>query len=249
MLTSIRSRLLALALLLACASSIFADICEDYAKVIDSHITMLRVIEKRANAVTDSKQAVDVINQYVDEMINWRRQMAPLDRAVFEMDQGNVENAPPLCQKAIERFNFFAKEDMEALRFTLENGGLLLADACCGDATFDKSFRKFLQYLFPEEKLQHIPVEPERDLLFSKDLNGEVLSRDKIKCRKLANGPYVSMEPYLEGIRVKGRWVVIYSKYDLGCALERSTSADCVGYDHASALRIATAAVRYNTRP
>jgi hypothetical protein len=113
MLTSFRSRLLALLVLLAGGSSLFADICEDYARVIDTHIAILRVIEKRANAVTDSRQAVEVINQYVDEMINWRRQMAPIDRAVFEMDQGNVENAPPLCQKAIERFNFFAKEDLD----------------------------------------------------------------------------------------------------------------------------------------
>ena len=113
MLTSIRSRLLALTILLVGGSTIFADVCEDYARVIDSHIAILRVVEKRANLVADSKQAVDVINQYVDEMINWRRQMAPLDRAVFEMDQGNVENAPSLCQKAIERFNFFAKEDLD----------------------------------------------------------------------------------------------------------------------------------------
>jgi hypothetical protein len=113
MLTSIRSRLLVLTVLFVGASTLFADICEDYARVIDYHIAMLRMVERRANVVADSKQAVDVINQYVDEMVNWRRQMAPLDRAVFEMDQGNVENAPPLCQKAIERFNFFAREDMD----------------------------------------------------------------------------------------------------------------------------------------
>jgi hypothetical protein len=113
MLTSIRSRLLALTLLILGVSTIFADVCEDYARLIDSHIAILRVVEKRANLVGDSKQAVDVINQYVDEMVNWRRQMAPLDRAVFDIDQGNVENAPPLCQKAIERFNFFAKEDLD----------------------------------------------------------------------------------------------------------------------------------------
>jgi hypothetical protein len=113
MLTSIRSRLLVLTVLFVSASTLFADICEDYARVIDYHIAMLRMVERRANVVADSKQAVDVINQYVDEMVSWRRQMAPLDRAVFEMDQGNVENAPPLCQKAIERFNFFAREDMD----------------------------------------------------------------------------------------------------------------------------------------
>jgi hypothetical protein len=113
MLTSTLLRLLPLTLLLFVARSMSADICEDYARVIDTHIAMLRVVKKRTNAVTDSKQAVEIINQYVDEMINWRRQMAPLDRAVFEIDQGNVDNAPPLCQKAIERFNFFAKEDLD----------------------------------------------------------------------------------------------------------------------------------------
>ena len=113
MLTAVCLRALALAVLVITVSTAVADICDDYARVIDAHIATLRTIEKRANAVADSKQAVDVINQYVDETIYWRRQMAPLDRAVFEMDQGNIENAPPLCQKAIERFNFFAKEDLD----------------------------------------------------------------------------------------------------------------------------------------
>src|SRR6516164_2072867 len=106
-------RFLVLVLLLLTGGYSLADLCDEYARVIDAHISTLRSVEKRANAVADSRQAVEVINQYVDEMINWRRQMAPLDRAVFELDQGNVENAPPLCQKAIERFNFFAKEDLD----------------------------------------------------------------------------------------------------------------------------------------
>jgi hypothetical protein len=113
MLTVVCLRALSLAALTVTANTASADICDDYSREIDSHIAILRTIEKRAATVSNSEQAVEVINLYVDEMINWRRQMAPLDRAVYEMDQGNVENAPPLCQKAIERFNFFAKEDME----------------------------------------------------------------------------------------------------------------------------------------
>jgi len=39
---------------------------------------------------------------------------------------------------------------------------------------------------------------------------------------------------------------VIYSKYDLGCALEaKHPSPDCLGHDHESALRLASAAVLY----
>jgi uncharacterized protein DUF4159 len=56
------------------------------------------------------------------------------------------------------------------------------------------------------------------------------------------------IRPALEGIRQVDRWVVIYSKYDLGCALEKHPSSDCIGYDHQSALKLAGAAVLYYLR-
>src|SRR5206468_3191359 len=40
---------------------------------------------------------------------------------------------------------------LDDLRFNLENGGLFFADACCGDEAFDKSFRKFVEALYPEK--------------------------------------------------------------------------------------------------
>jgi len=52
----------------------------------------------------------------------------------------------------------------------------------------------------------------------------------------------------LEGIQVDGRWVVIYSKYDVGCAIEGHKAADCLGYDKESALRIAAAVVLYSLK-
>ena len=55
--------------------------------------------------------------------------------------------------------------------------------------------------------------------------------------------------PQLEGVKLNGHWAVIYSKYDIGCALERHQGLDCKGYSHESALRIAANIVIYSTLP
>ena len=75
-----------------------------------------------------------------------------------------------------------------------------------------------------------------------------------MKCRheKLdGSGPEQEMRDYpvmLEGIKIDGRWVVVYSKYDIGCAIEGHKSADCLGHDKESALRIASAVVLYSLK-
>jgi hypothetical protein len=145
----------------------------------------------------------------------------------------------------------FKREDLKKLRFNLESGGLLFADACCGSKQFDKSFRVFVKELFPERRLEAIPVEKEE--LYSARLNDEdePISDKIIRCRtrrpdgKGAAAEFRNMAPALEGIKIDGRWVIIYSKYDIGCALERHQSSDCVGYDHESALRLGKAAILY----
>ncbi|MBV9122837.1 MAG: DUF4159 domain-containing protein, partial [Planctomycetes bacterium] len=93
---------------------------------------------------------------------------------------------------------------------------------------------------------ERIPLD---DDLFGKELNGTALA--SVRCRREradGSGPdteYRNVPPFLEGIRVQNRWVVVYSKYDLGCALEKHQSTDCLGHDYASALKLGTAAVLY----
>jgi hypothetical protein len=155
----------------------------------------------------------------------------------------------------------YAPEDLNYLRFNLKTGGTLLADACCGSKTFDESFRQFMKVLWAEEnhkrdpkdqadppefKLIPIPVDDE---LFSEKLNGEAITR--VMRRQLRpDGKSVAPEfrafqPALEGVKYRGRWVVIYSKYDLGCALEKHQSSSCLGHDYESAVRLGRAAVLY----
>jgi hypothetical protein len=71
-----------------------------------------------------------------------------------------------------------------------------------------------------------------------------------VNCRQVGPGgkverTYQPVPPALEGVKYKGRWIVIYSRYDIGCALESHTSPDCLGHDHESALRLARAALLY----
>jgi hypothetical protein len=140
----------------------------------------------------------------------------------------------------------FEPQELEKLRFNLETGGLLFADACCGKEAFDTAFRKFVQELFPKHKLERIPL---TDELFGKDLNGTAITEKNIRCRIERGAEFRHVPPVLEGIKVGNRWVLVYSKYDIGCALERHQSSDCLGYDHDSALKIGSAAALYTLRP
>lgn len=140
----------------------------------------------------------------------------------------------------------FSKNELENLRADLQTGGILLADACCGKQAFDTAFRDFATKIFPDKKLERIPL---TDPLFGKELNGEAITT--VRCRReLADGKgadanYREVQPYMEGIKVGDRWAVIYSKYDLGCALEKHPSTDCLGHDFASAVRLGSAVVLY----
>ena len=147
-----------------------------------------------------------------------------------------------------------ADGDVDNLKSNLNTGGLLLADAGCTGTTawvkFDDSFRKMVEKLFPDQKLVPIPLD---DPLFSAKNNGGT-PLTQVRCRREkpdGSGPEAELHgyaPFLEGIKIDGRWVVIYSKYDIGCALEGHKSADCLGHDRDSAMRLASAVVLYSLR-
>jgi hypothetical protein len=141
-----------------------------------------------------------------------------------------------------------AAEDTAVVKMTLETGGLLLADAACGAAPFDESFRKFANSIFPGKKLEPVPTD---DVLYSAELNGSAIKTVRRREKAGGNGPDGGMQdlpPALEGIKVDGRWVVLYSKYDLGCALEGNKSTECLAHDRESALKLGTAAVLYSLK-
>ncbi len=150
--------------------------------------------------------------------------------------------------------------DIESMQSNLQSGGLLFADAACGGfeqwKAFDKSFREVCLKLYPDKKLEVIQEKlPDgKEDPFYKIAREASIDLKHLRCRReLPNdkGAEPELRPYpalLEGIKIDGRWVVIYSKYDIGCAIEGHKSADCLGYDKESALRISAAVVLYSLK-
>ncbi len=144
--------------------------------------------------------------------------------------------------------------DLESVKSNLQTGGILFADAGCNgfDAwkKFDASFRASCKKLYPDSPLQVIPA---NDPIFGAKMNGGAAIAT-IRCRRETTdgkGPEAEMRnyaPYLEGVKVDGRWAIIYSKYDIGCALEGHKAADCLGHDKESALKLASAVVLYSLK-
>jgi hypothetical protein len=118
---------------------------------------------------------------------------------------------------------------------------MIFAGAACGSPAFDAAFRRFIAALLPKNLLVPIP----RDDELSTRKVGFDLS--DVECSRAAGGRRGFPEP--EGVKLGGRWSVIDSKYDLGCAPENHQGPDCKGYTREGARRIAANIVIYSTLP
>jgi hypothetical protein len=148
----------------------------------------------------------------------------------------NLTNYPLVYMHGRTRF-LLSDEEIRTLAEYLQTNGVLFADACCSSEAFDRAFRETVKKMFPKNELKTIPLNHE---IFTTKIGYDI---SKLNFNGPAGGARVA--PALEGIEIDGRLVVIYSKFDLGCALEKQASKDCKGYDHESAIKLATNIVLY----
>ena len=163
----------------------------------------------------------------------------------------NLFNYPLLYMHGRNNFALNSQEQGK-LREYLQRGGVLIADSCCGAPQFDKSFRETIGNLFPDRKLQRIPATHE---LFSADMAYDLKQVRRREQDQRASDPDAplgltvrTVEPYIEGIEIDGKYVVLYSRYDISCGLERQASLACPGYVHEDAVRLAINMVMYALR-
>ena len=139
--------------------------------------------------------------------------------------------------------------ERKVLRAYLQRGGMLFADSICASKAFTESFKREMVIIFPEHSLERIPDD---DPLLTTRYGGFDLST---VTRRDPQSPGRSeplksslkkVPPTLEGIKLGDRWGVVFSPYDVSCALEKHDSIECQAYVRKDAARIGLNVILYS---
>lgn len=124
-------------------------------------------------------------------------------------------------------------DQVTALRRHLQAGGFLFINNCSGYNEFDRQARALITRMFPDQELQTLAADhPLLSALFKID---EVRDRQSAEVRPLE----------LEGISIKDRLVLVYSKNDAVSQLKQVSDPYGNGYDAESCRRVLVNTVAY----
>ena len=122
------------------------------------------------------------------------------------------------------------------LKKYIENGGFLFADSACSCSAFRLDFKRLIMELFPNHKLEEIPLtspvyqQPfKHDISFSKEL---AKNHDPSK-------------PFLLGLRMNNRYSIIFSPFDFSSSLTGQIDDEAMGLKTISSLKLITNIVSY----
>ena len=111
------------------------------------------------------------------------------------------------------------------------------------------AFRRELAEALPGHAIERIPPD---DPLFTTAFGGYDIRQVTLRDPETADAARPAaartrqVEPQLEGIRIDGRWAVIFSPYDISCALEEHEAFGCRGYTREDAARIGLNVLLYS---
>jgi hypothetical protein len=127
-----------------------------------------------------------------------------------------------------------SSNEAEALRRHLQSGGFLFINNCCGRSAFDHHVHALVEtQLFPDQKLVTIPADHPIYRAFYK------ISDARDRQNK------VTRPPELQGVTIKDRLVLVYSKHDMVTQLKQVSDPFGDGFDAESCRKLAVNVVAY----
>lgn len=131
--------------------------------------------------------------------------------------------------------------ERKALGTYLKRGGFLFGDAICASPQFASAFRREVKAALPEAEFVRIPA---THPLFTKEYRGYDASTVTLRDPQIRTeddplkAKLSKVKPFLEGVEIDGRLAIVFSPYDISCAMENHASMECKGYIRADAARL-----------
>jgi hypothetical protein len=138
-------------------------------------------------------------------------------------------NFPFLVWSGQDSFNLTAKERLNLQKY-LMNGGFIVSSPGCSDANWDKSMRRELELMFPDKKLDKLPM---THAVFS-TVNNIARLTDKGGKSQL-----------VEGLEINGRLAMIYSREGLNDVKNAKGCCCCGGNEIMQAAQVNLNALVY----
>jgi hypothetical protein len=171
------------------------------------------------------------------DIVSREEALDPGDEAIFEH--------PVLFMTGHYRFALSDKQ-IDNLARHLSRGGVLIAEACCGQPAFDASFRQLATALVGKmEGAKDLTALPSNHPLFSGQVAepiGAVRLRPALA--EALDRPTLDW-PVILAVTVHGRPVILYSPYDWSCGLEHDKPFACRGYAEEDSVRLGMALLLY----
>jgi len=159
-------------------------------------------------------------------------------REAVDLGQAQALHHPFLYMTGHEDFKLTDRE-LQGLQNYLRAGGILIADACCGRTAFDATFRREIARTLPQFKLEPIPLNDPFYTSAAADVRQVTYSRQMQSIHPDLKAPT------LEGIRIGGRWAVIYSRYGIGTHWDNTERPYSLAYAPKDALKLGLDIVIY----
>jgi hypothetical protein len=152
-------------------------------------------------------------------------------RRELRLTDPKLADSPVIYMHGHEDF-VLMPEEVAALREYLKNGGLLMAEACCGRQDFANAFVREMRKVYPDRTLE--PVSAESPLFSIPNKIAQVGVTPALEAK--VGQP--AMAPKLLGIQQDGHYSVIFSPYGLIAGWEMSPDPYSLSLDTSGALAL-----------
>jgi hypothetical protein len=155
------------------------------------------------------KPRVEAIPSLMSQIANRTSIEVVREPVDIKITSSDLYRSPLIYMAGDKAFDPLSHAELKALRNYLNYGGFLFIDDSSSkkNSGFDKSVRKMLTDLFPQTPIQKISQD--HSIFRSFYLISEVTGR-------------ATINPFLEGITIKGRTALVYSSNDLAGAWSKS---------------------------